>query len=165
MEGWSAYPPYDLKDDDPYYPVIDSLSAGWIFACAADAKKRYRVSGDKVFIIGHSQGAGFAIICAALHPEKVGSYFAYAPFVPDYYITGDMLKGLKKNKVKVYLAHGTRDKVLDIENSKRAEKAMKEAGIDCTFRIFDTEHMFAKEIVAFAREWLALEVRPPATDR
>lgn len=159
QEGWSGYPPFDFSGDDSYYAVVENLSVDWFFTCVADAKKRYRITGDKVFILGHSQGAFFSIACAALHPELVESYFAYAPYVPDFYISKEILNGLKKHKVKVYLAHGTEDKVLDPEHSQKAEKAMREAGVNCTFKIFKTNHSLAKEIVSFAKEWLDTEVR------
>ena len=112
-----------------------------------------------MFILGHSQGAFFSIACAALHPELVKSYFAYAPYVPDFYISEEILNGLKKHKVQVYLAHGTEDKVVDPEHSKKAEKTMRKAGVNCTFKMFKIEHSFTQEIISFAKEWLDTEVR------
>ncbi len=158
QEGWSGYPPYEFGEDNSYYPIIENLSVDWIFACISDAKKHYRVAKDKVYIFGHSQGAFFSIACAALHPELVESYFAYAPYVPDSYISKEILNGLKKHKVKVYLAHGTEDKVIDVEQSKKAEKVMRESGVNVTFKMFKTDHSFAQEIISFAKEWLSTEV-------
>ncbi len=160
QEGYSGYPSYDSKDDESNYPIVENLSVDWIFSCVADAKKRYRIAGDKVFILGHSEGAFFSIACASLHPELVKSYFAYAPYIPDYYISKEKLNGLKKNKVKVYLVHGTEDKQLEPEVTIKAAKTMSDAGVDCTFKAFKTDHSFSQEIVSFAKEWLDAEVRP-----
>jgi len=132
--GWTASPPYNLSRDTFLFPVVDSLNADWIFACAADARKRYRIQGDKVFILGHGQGAFLANACAALHPELVRSYFAYAGFYPDPYLSKEHLEGLKKNGVRVYLAHGTDDRVCDPAESRKVEKAMKQAGGDLQTR-------------------------------
>lgn len=159
QEGWSGYPPFDFHGDYSYYAVVENLSMDWFFTCVADAKKRYRVAGDKVFMLGHSQGAFFAIACAALHPELVESYFAYAPYVPDFYISEEILIGLKKHKVKIYLAHGTRDKVVDLKESKKAAKAMKEAGVDYVLKIFDADHYISTDVYSFMKEWLNSEVR------
>jgi predicted esterase len=159
QEGWSGYPPYEFDEDSVYLPLVENLSVDWIFTCVEDARKHYRVAGDKVFILGHSQGAFFAIACAALHPELVESYFAYAPYVPDVYVSTDVLAGLKEHRVKVYLAHGTEDEVLDMEESERAETAMRQAGIECTFKKFKAGHSFTTDVFSFAREWLNAEVR------
>lgn len=159
QEGWSGYPPYDFGEDKSYNPLIENLTVDWIFTCIADVKKQYRVAGDKIFILGHSQGAFFSIACAASHPELVESYFAYAPYIHDFYLTEEMLEGLKKNKVRVYLAHGTEDDVLEIANSERTEEAMKEAGIKCIFKKFKAGHGFTEEVYSFAQEWLNAEVR------
>jgi predicted esterase len=162
---WSAWPSYlveghpDYTPSESLYKKVDELNAEWIFACGADARKRYRVQGEKVFILGHSQGAFLANVCAILHPELVESYFAYAGFIPDVYLGNKYLEGLKDNKVRVYLAHGTEDKVIDPNESVKAEKAMKAAGVDCTLKTFKTEHPFATEVYSFAKEWLNTEVR------
>ncbi|UCG29812.1 MAG: PDZ domain-containing protein [candidate division WOR-3 bacterium] len=159
QEGWSGYPPYDFDEDKSYYPLIENLTVDWIFTCIADVKKQYRIAGDKIFLLGHSQGAFFSIACAALHPELVESFFAYAPYIHDFYLTEEILEGLKKNNMHVYLAHGTEDEVLEIAYSERIEKAMIEAGIKCIFKKFTAGHGFTEEVYSFAQEWLDTEVR------
>jgi len=149
---WTAWPSYLVKGHPDYAPneslyrTVDDLNAEWTFACAADARKRYRVRGEKVFILGHSQGAFLANVCAILHPELVESYFAFAGYVPEVYLGDKFLEGLKENKVKVYLVHGTEDKSVDPNESVKAEKAMKAAGVDCTLKLFKTEHPFTTEV-------------------
>jgi predicted esterase len=162
---WTAWPSYlveghpDYAPNESLYRTVDNLNAEWIFACAADAKKRYRVRGEKVFILGHSQGAFLANACAILHPELVESYFAFAGYVPEVYLGDKFLEGLKENKVKVYLVHGTEDKSVDPNESVKAERAMKAAGVDCTLKMFKTEHPFTTEVYSFAKDWLNKEVR------
>jgi len=157
--GWTGWPPYDFGENESLFPTIDKLNIDWIFACATDAKEHYRILGDKVSILGHSQGAFLSIACAASHPELVKSYFAYAGFVPDVYLGKEFLNGLKEHNVKVYLAHGTEDKVVDPNESKKAEKAMEEAGVDCVLRMFKAKHRFTGQIYSYAKEWLDTEVR------
>ncbi len=162
---WSAWPSYlveghpDYTPNESLYKTVDDLNTEWVFACAADARKRYRVRGERVFILGHSQGALLANVCAILHPELVESYFAYAGFLPDVYFGDKFLEGLKENKVKVYLVHGTEDKSIDSNESVKTEKAMTAAGVDCTLKLFKTEHPFTTEIYSYAKEWLNKEVR------
>jgi predicted esterase len=159
QEGWSGYPPYDFGEDHSFNPVIESLSIEWYFSCVADAKERYRIADDKIYIFGHSQGAFFSLACAGLHPDIVASCFAFAPYVPDFLISEQALAGMKKQGVKVYLAHGIDDQVLDIKESESAEKAMKQADVDCVFKKFKAGHGFTEEIYSFAREWLDAEIR------
>ena len=88
QKSYSAWPSErieneaDIKQITPQY--ID-----WIFACVDDAKKRYRIKGDKVYLWGHSQGAFFANACAMTYPSRVASYFAYA---------GGMMDDMKDEK-------------------------------------------------------------------
>ncbi len=158
--GWTAWPPYDFGADTlTYFGIFDRLNVEWFFACADDAKKHYRVLGDRIYILGHSQGAELASVCAALHPELVASYFSYAGFYPDIYLGKEFLDGLKRNNVKVYLAHCTDDKVVDPAESAKSEKAMTDAGVDCRLKNFRGEHSFTADVYSFAREWLDKEVR------
>ncbi len=157
--GWTAWPPYDLSGYSLLHPVVDRLNTDWVFACADDARKRYRVQGDKVFLLGHSQGAFLANACAALHPELVRSYFAYAGLFPDPYLGKERLAGLKENGVRVYLAHGTEDQVCDPAASRKLEQAMKKAGVTCRLETFKAEHSFTSDVYTSARKWLDKEVR------
>lgn len=159
LEGWTAWPPYDFGEDKSFFRCIDSLNVEWIFGCAADAKERYRVSGDKVFLVGHCQGAFLGSACAAFHPELVKSYFAYAGAVPDFCIDPEALKRIKKHNVKPYFAHCSEDELVDPEESKKAEKAMTAAGVDCVLRIYDANHYISGDVYSFMREWLDTEVR------
>ena len=158
-EGWTSYPPYDFGEDTSFYSIIDDLTIDWIFRCSADAKERYRVSGDKVFIVGHCLGASLANACAAQYPELVKSYFAYAGDCPDYCTEKEALDGMKKHNVKPYFAHCSDDKLVDPEESKKAAKAMKDAGIDCVLKIFESSHFISADVYSFMREWINTEVR------
>ena len=163
--GWTAWPPYDLSSDTLLHPVVDRLNTDWVFACADDARKRYRIRGDRVFLLGHSQGAFLANACATLRPELVRSYFAYAGFYPDHYLSKERLAGLKENGVRVYLAHGTEDQVCDPAGSRKLEQAMKKAGVTCKLETFKAEHSFTSDAYKSARKWLDKEVRAVGPDK
>ncbi|HEX7318888.1 MAG TPA: PDZ domain-containing protein [bacterium] len=158
-EGWTASPPYDLDKDTSWFKVINDFNIEWIFACAADTRKRYRVSGSEVFMIGHCAGATIANECAIRHPELVRSYFAYAGAFPDFCVDAKALGGLKKHKVKPYLAHCSGDQLIDPEESMKAERVMKQAGIDCVLRIFDANHYVSGDVYSFMKEWVDTEMR------
>ena len=93
-------------------------------------------------------------------PELVSSYFAYAGYVRDFCIETEALAGIKKHDVKPYLAHGTKDNVVEPEESKKTEKAMKEAGVDCVLKLFEeANHHISADVYSFMREWVNTEVR------
>ena len=156
-EGWTSWPQYDFKGDKTVFPVIDDLNVEWIFSCADNAKERYRVAGDKVFMVGHCLGAYLAHACAAHHPEVVKSYFAYAGNCPDYCIEEEALNKMIKHDVKPYFAHCADDKLVDPEESIKTAKAMEAGGLDCVLKIFESSHFISADVYSFMREWLEKE--------
>lgn len=164
--AWTHRPAFDVPPEmggEKFRLYVD-----WIFACAEDARKQYRVVGEKVFIFGHSLGAGMASSCAAQYPGKVAAYFAYAGNYAES--TRKMFEekfgfpaSLKKHGVKVVIGHGSKDTDDNAtENERATAEWMTKAGVDCRYLEFDNGHGVSKAVVEAVKAWLDAEVRPPA---
>lgn len=159
-EGWTAWPSDRLEEGSRESGAVVAQYVDWIFACADDARKRYRVKGDRVFLLGHSQGAGFANACALLKPERVASYLAYAGFLPDECKGEDRFAALARSGVMPYIVHSADDRVVPVGASRDVVDRFEAAGIVHSFKVFDAGgHAFSPAVLAFARSWIDKELR------
>jgi len=158
--GYTAWPPDKLEEESPEALKMVPQYVDWIFACVDDAREHYRIDGKKVFIIGHSQGAGLANACALLQPRRVESYFAYAGFLHDQLKKREYLEELKVRNVRPYLAHCREDAVVPVKTTIEVANMMKDAGVDYRIELIDGGvHSFTLEVNQFAKQWLDQEVR------
>ncbi len=155
--AYSIWPPFDIPGE--VEPEIVPESVEWVFACVKDVQKKYRTEGKKVFILGHSQGAGLANACALLHPEKVSSYLAYAGFLPELLKNDKYFQSLKRKKVKPVIVHCTEDTVVPIASSREIETYLKRAGATYTFQELHGDHRINDGVHDIIQKWLDTEVR------
>ena len=158
--GYTAWTPEQIDSLEPLYAQVGPMYAGWIMSCAEDARSRYRVNNEKVMILGHSQGAAFSFITAALYPDRVRSIFAYAGYFPDEYRTEERLQRLKENGVRITLAHGLSDNVVDPEASKELDAVLKEEGLDYSLTLYEeTGHGIAPDVRLQMTKWIDREAK------
>ncbi len=82
-------------------------------------------------IIGFSQGAALANALALLHPERIERVGVLAGFVPagsESLVTSRPLAGKS-----FFVAHGTQDETVRIEDARRSVQLLEEAGAQVTF--------------------------------
>lgn len=89
-------------------------------------------------IVGFSQGAALAFSLALMHPERVISIAGLSGFLPEgssSFITHEPLIGKK-----VFLAHGTTDKLVPVERARNAVDLLRTAGAEVTYCEDDVGH-------------------------
>lgn len=178
--GWTAWPYYPDQwgaygSDTFPKTEIDALKiaeqyASQIAADIQDARKRYRASADRVVVYGHSQGASFAHLFAALHPNLVKAYFAYAGH---YKATTEKPEGsaharaIKNNRVAVMLVHHEEDSVVKVDTTRGLDAYLTAHDVPHTTRILPSgSHRNTPEVKelarAFVRHWCCNEGSAPA---
>lgn len=156
--GYTAWTPEDIDSLDPLYDQVPLMYADWIVRCIDDARVRYRVQGEKTIVLGHSQGAAFAYITAALYPEQIGSVFAYAGYFPDAFRTDERLRGLKDENVRLTIGHGSADNVVDPAESSGIAELLKEWNIEYALLTYEgVGHGIAPEVREHMKEWIDTE--------
>jgi predicted esterase len=158
-ESYTAWSQIQMEEGAYPKGSLESQYIKWIFACADDAMDRYRCRTGKFFIFGHSQGAGFANMCALTHPERVESYFSYAGYLNDLFKDVKYFKRLRKNGVTPYLVHCKEDPVVAFARSEELADYMKQAKVDYSLQEFKGDHGFSEDVYQAARDWLDKEVR------
>lgn len=159
-QGWTAWTPEEIPENDAAFEENRIGYAEWIFECVRDVQQRYRVQPGKIFIYGHSQGGQFAMTCALLHPEQVASIFDQAGTMPKpASLTSENLARMKEHKVQVHLLHGRDDTVVPPDTSRKLAEKLRESGIDCTLQIVPGEHIPTPGMIQEGKKWIDSEVR------
>ncbi len=81
--------------------------------------------------MGFSQGAGMVGITALLHPDRIGRAAMLSGFVPAGAET--LVKQRPLTAKPFFVAHGTRDEMVNIEVGRRSVKLLEEAGANVTY--------------------------------
>jgi predicted esterase len=152
--SFSAWP-FDRPEGSPEWAVARRDYVDWIFDAVADARKAYKVEGDKVSLYGFSQGGGMAIPAALMRPDLVRSAFAEAGSPPpEAALTPQALQQVKAAGVTFRFGHGTEDAVVPPAGSDALSRRLGEADIASEVRLFPGAHTITAEEGAWARAWI-----------
>lgn len=94
-----------------------------------EVEKKYNIDPQKRFLLGHSMGGGGALIFSAKYRGEFAAVAVCAPSraEPSW---APFLKG-----VPVYLVHGTKDKIIPLENSQIFVAALEREGCEVEFKM------------------------------
>ncbi len=116
-----------------------------------DIQKKYKVDKNKVVLFGFSQGAILSYSVAFSKPDLVKGIAV---------MSGRLLdedKPLLKHdlsKLKVFISHGTADKMLSIDSGRSAAKLLQEHKVNTTYKEFNDGHTINQEMMTSFLEWL-----------
>jgi phospholipase/carboxylesterase len=110
--------------------------------------ERVAVDPARLALAGHSDGASYALSLGLANGDLFSRLIALAP--------GSMFTpGPAIGRPSIFIAHGTRDRVLPIEfTSRRIVPQLRQAGYDVSSREFDGGHPITMPIARATLEWL-----------
>lgn len=105
------------------------------------------VDGERIAFAGFSDGASYALGLGLVNGRLSSRILAFSPgFVPE---------GRWHGRPRIFLAHGTADEVLPIDDtSRRIVPVLRDRGLDVTYREFPGPHTVPPEIAQEAADWL-----------
>jgi predicted esterase len=105
------------------------------------------VDRERIAVAGFSDGASYALGLGLANGRLFSRIVAFSPgFVP---------RGRRKGAPRIFVSHGTADQVLPIERtSRRIVPALRDDGLDVTYREFPGPHTVPPEIAQEAADWL-----------
>ncbi len=139
-------------------PVINKEQAeksrSVIISFIGSLKEQYNFDESQVYLCGFSQGAIMAYSVGLTRPDKVRGIAV---------LSGRMLDELKPKissndqlqHLKVLIAHGTSDKVLDIHYAHDGYMLLKQKGITATYKEYNEGHSISNEELADLVKWLS----------
>ena len=113
------------------------------------AAETYHFDPGRVMAVGYSNGANIASALMLLHPGGLSGAVLFRPMVP---FEPKQLPDL--SGVPVFLSAGIQDPIVPIENAKRLEALLVEAGADATLHWESAGHGLTDNELRIARRWL-----------
>ncbi|MGD8537361.1 MAG: hypothetical protein PVI66_01445 [Candidatus Aminicenantes bacterium] len=141
--------------DEELWKRADPLSVEYILGIARYLSKAYPVSS--VYLLGHSQGAGYAYITGIKNPELIKGIICFGGQIPDmdksysHLSMDDIRKG---NDLRVFIAHGTKDNMLEVKFARGSKEVLEQNGYDVTYIEFNGGHELNKLAMQKAAEWV-----------
>jgi phospholipase/carboxylesterase len=115
---------------------------------------RYAVEPAHVAVAGFSDGASYALSLGLSNGDLFSDVLAFSP--------GYMAPEAMRGRPRVYISHGTNDRVLDIDRCSRSlVPRLRDRGYTVEYREFDGAHAVPPEVASEAARWF-LQVRPRA---
>ncbi len=113
----------------------------------------YRPLGNKVFLMGFSQGTVMSYLTAFLAPELLHGVIACSGQLPEKTVPHDTLKPVLK-RLPFLVMHGSFDDVLPIAKGLAAKAWLEEHVDDLTWREYPMAHQISDSGVELMRTWL-----------
>ena len=114
------------------------------------ASQEYGFDPSRLVGVGYSNGANVAASLMLLHPGLLRAAVLFRAMVPFEPEEAPDLSG-----IPVFLAAGSRDRMIAPQNTERLAEILRESGADLDLRWRDTGHPLTYEEVAEARQWLS----------
>jgi phospholipase/carboxylesterase len=118
----------------------------------------YRPAGNKVFLMGFSQGTVMSYLTAFLAPELLHGVIGCSGQLPDKAVPDEALKPALR-KLPFLVMHGTYDDILPIAKGWAAKAWLEEHVEDFTWREYPIAHQIADSGIELMCSWL--EKRAP----
>ncbi|HKQ79927.1 MAG TPA: dienelactone hydrolase family protein [Blastocatellia bacterium] len=113
----------------------------------------YECDPDAVYLMGFSQGAMMSLAVALTYPGSAAGVVAMSgrmlPQIHAMITDKDALIGLP-----IFMAHGTRDTLLPINQGRDAREKLSELPVELTYREYDMGHEISYNSLQDITDWL-----------
>jgi phospholipase/carboxylesterase len=131
------------------------LTAEWIENVIKDVVDRANGDASKVIIVGHSQGGAMVYVALSHAPGMYLGGAALGGFLPRQNQDTFDFAPLAKENVALFVGHGSRDRVIELERAEYAVGKAEAAGVEVTKKIYPSEHNIPDEMVVDLAEWVS----------
>lgn len=144
--SWSTGSPADPLAE----PASWQLSSGLVRSVIEQMRGRFEV-GD-IYLLGFSQGCSLAYTAGFSNSDLVAGIICFAGYLDPGTLPAGSLG--RSGSPRVFIAHGTNDRVVDPAASASARDTLTALGYDVTFRSFEGGHQVPDSVLAEALEWM-----------
>lgn len=118
------------------------------------AATAYGADPAQVYTLGFSQGAIISLVTALTHPGLFAGVVALAGRIPPeampWLSASEETAGLP-----IFMAHGTRDTVIRVEEARTARDLLQRQRADLTYTEYPTDHRITPQMFEEMSAWLA----------
>jgi phospholipase/carboxylesterase len=116
----------------------------------------YQPAGNKVFLMGFSQGSVMSYMTAFSEPELLHGVIACSGQLPQKLLPNE---NLSLRKIPFLVLHGIYDDILPIAKGRAANEFLQQRVDDLTYREYPIAHEIADEGVELIHSWLEKRVQ------
>ncbi len=166
----SARAPITLRENGFAWYNIDGPNAGGsrinetftsvslIEQFITQAGKKYKIPASRIYIGGFSQGAIMSLDIALTHPELIHGAIVMSGRLQDE-IQSKAVSADRINKVSIFIAHGTEDKVIPISKGREEKAWLDNKHIYCDYHEYPMVHTITREEMTDMQKWLAKQLK------
>jgi len=107
---------------------------------------------DETYLMGFSQGCGFTFETGLLNPELFDGLICFAGWLDTTVVSVDDIEAA--GDLRIFIAHGTEDAVVEYEASTTAFQYLTSFGMDVEFHDFPSGHTVDPETLREAQVWM-----------
>lgn len=113
----------------------------------------YPIDAKKVTLIGFSQGCILSYAVALSYPEKIQRVVAMSGYFNPEIATENFVQNDFSN-LKIFASHGSVDQVVPVDWARKAPPALKQLGINITYKEYPVGHGVAPQNFFDFKNWL-----------
>jgi phospholipase/carboxylesterase len=159
LPGWPGYhwyvvPRVGYPDPDTFHATFEALAE-----LHDELWDRTGIAPERTVFGGFSMGSvmSYAMGLSGDRPEP-GGLLIFSGFIPT---VEHWEPDLARNELPVFIAHGRRDPVMNVEFARNARQLLEDAGFNVDYHESDAAHFIDPQHLQSAVRWLAEQVSLP----
>lgn len=139
-----------LPGDEALEKQVTLASVDYVARAVEELRGRYGVG--EVYLLGFSQGCTLTYLTGILHHEFFDGIICFAGWLDTDILTDEVIAAA--NHLRVFIAHGTEDRMVPFESSEEARDTLLKHGYSVTFHQFAGAHRVPEEPLRAAEAWM-----------
>jgi len=133
--------------------VADILESSQQLADLIQAETRRGLPPDRIILAGFSQGGTIALHTGLRYDKKLAGIMALSTYLPTVDQLADERSEANRD-IPIFMAHGTGDPLIRIENAVRIRKSLDRLGYPIRWQEYPVEHTVCQEEIQDIRAWM-----------
>jgi phospholipase/carboxylesterase len=138
------------KDDELIENRTTALTEEYVARIVKNLRDKYRL--NKIYLLGFSQGCAVAYKAGIKNHKLFAGLICFGGWLDVDYLDDRAFK--KAKRLRVFIAHGSKDRVIKPEEGQKASNFLSKYGFDVTFHEFDGAHRVPGEVLQIAQSWM-----------
>jgi len=149
-QGYSWFTWSD-DENERLWPKSAELTEDYVADVIMQMKMRYNI--DKVYLLGFSQGCGLAYMAGMQHHDIIDGIICFGGWLDTDWIPESLITEAS-DSLRVFIAHGTEDTMVEFESGVTARDYLIDHGYDVTWYEFTGPHTVPEEALHEVELWL-----------
>lgn len=152
--AWIPVNRFGDKED----PAAPEASRKTLLQFIDQAARKYHIPASRIYLMGFSQGAMMSLNIALTRPEKIkGIAMLSGRLIED---TKSRLAPVTSiNQVSIFMAHGTEDQIIPIQEGRDAHNYMTSKNIKTEYHEYKIVHTISSEELMDVQKWFAVNLK------